>query len=188
MESVVGIFRSCALAESAVEGLINRGIPRQTIVFLSLECPRGTGGQEVERQLEEVPTTDAEPDGMGKGMGAVVGGALGASAGLAGGAAVASMLVPGVGTIFAAGLGAAALLGMGGAALGAKAGDVTEHALDVGVPKDDVLLYRELLRRGRSLVIVNVDDERLAKSAKFVFEQHQGEDIDAARKEWRMAA
>jgi hypothetical protein len=64
----------------------------------------------------------------------------------------------------------------------------TEHALDVGVPKDDVLLYRELLKRGRSLVIANVDDEGLAKSAKLVFEQHQGEDVDAARREWRMAA
>jgi hypothetical protein len=93
-----------------------------------------------------------------------------------------------VGTIFAAGLGAAALLGLGGAAVGAKAGDVTEHALDIGVPKDDVLLYRELLKRGRSLVIANLDDEGMAASAKRVFEQHQAEDVDAARKEWRMAA
>ena len=43
--------------------------------------------------------------------------------------------------------------------LRAKAGDVTEHALDVGVPKDDVPFYHDLLRQGRSLVIANVDAE-----------------------------
>ena len=100
---------------------------------------------------------DAEPDGIWKAMGAVVGGAVGASAGLAGGAAVASLLVPGGGTVFAIGLGAAAALGLGGAAAGAKAGDVTEHALDVGVPKDEVQFYHDLLRQGRSLVMANVD-------------------------------
>jgi hypothetical protein len=188
MQSVVGIFRSCASAESAVGGLLNHGIPRRSIILLSRECPGEPRGREPERTLDEIPTTDAEPDGMGKGVGAVVGGALGASAGLAGGAAVASMLVPGVGTIFAAGLGAAALLGLGGAAAGAKAGDVTEHALDIGVPKDDVPLYHEILKQGRSLVIANLEDEALAASAKRVFEQHQTEDIEAARKRWRTAA
>jgi hypothetical protein len=70
MQSVVGIFRSCALAESAVQGLVNHGVPRQSIIFLSTQCPGELGGQEIERQLDEVPTTDAEPDGMGKGIGA----------------------------------------------------------------------------------------------------------------------
>jgi len=48
---------------------------------------------------------------------------MGAGAGLSLGSAVASLLVPGVGTIFAIGLGAAALLGLGGAAAGAGLGD-----------------------------------------------------------------
>jgi hypothetical protein len=188
MQSVVGIFRSCALAESAVRGLVNHGIAPTSIVFLSTECPGELSREAVEQKLDEMPTTDAERDGMGKGVGALLGGAVGASAGLAGGAAVASMLVPGVGTIFAAGLGAAALLGLGGAAAGAKAGDVTEHALDIGVAKDDVAFYHELLKRGRSLVIATVEDEGSAKSAKLVYEQNQGEDIAAVRKEWRAAA
>jgi hypothetical protein len=51
----------------------------------------------------------------------------------------------------------------GGAAAGAKAGDVTAHALDVGVPKDDVQFYHDLLRQGRSLVIANVDTEEQAQ-------------------------
>jgi len=96
--------------------------------------------------------------------------------------------VPGVGTVFAIGLGAAAALGLGGAAAGAKAGDVTEHALDVGVPKDDVQFYHDLLRQGRSLVIANVGTEEQAATARSVFKQQGSEDVDRARKELGRAA
>jgi hypothetical protein len=106
MQSVVGIFPSLASAEQAVEGLLGSGMTQQSIIFLSGEVPDRGGTRSAEQELEAIPTTDAEPDGMGKAMGAVVGGALGASAGLAGGAAVASLLVLGVGTVFAIGLGA----------------------------------------------------------------------------------
>jgi hypothetical protein len=41
-------------------------------------------------------------------------------------------------------------------------------------------LYRELLKRGRSLVIANVDDPDLASVAKAVFERQSSEDIDQA--------
>src|SRR5260370_11511329 len=157
MQSVVGIFPSVASGERGVEGLLGSGMTQQSTIFLSGESPDRGDTRSAEQELEAMRTTDAEPDGMGKAMGAVVGGALGASAGLAGGAAVASLLVPGVGTVFAIGLGAAAALGLGGAAAGAKAGDVTEHALDVGVPKDDVQFYYDLLRQGPSLVISDGD-------------------------------
>jgi len=82
------------------------------------------------------------------------------------GSAIASLLVPGVGTIFAIGMGAAALLGLGGAAAGAILGEASEQAADIGVPKDDTFLYRELLKRGRSLVIANVDDPDLLRQRR----------------------
>ena len=93
---------------------------------------------------------------------------------------MASWLVPGVGTIFAIGLGAAAVLGLGGAVAGAKAGEVMEHKLDIGVPKDDVFFYRELLRRGRSLVIVNLQSDDLGPAARDAIEEQGGEDVAAA--------
>ncbi len=198
MQSVVGIFDSVATAEQAVEELLNSGMTEQSIVFLSGDSPTNRerfasdkaleGRSSSDERVDQLPTTDAESDGMGKAMGAVLGGAVGASAGLAGGAAIASMMVPGVGTIFAIGLGAAAALGLGGAAAGAKAGDATEHALDAGVPRDEVPFYHELLRRGRSLVIANVDSESHAEAARSVFKQQGGEDVDAARKELEKAA
>jgi len=189
MESVVGIFNSCSTAESAVAQLLNRGIRKESIILLTAEpLPGRRDGETIDASLDKIPTTDAEADGMGIAAGALLGGGIGASAGLAGGAAIASVLVPGVGMIFAFGLGAAAVLGLGGAAVGAKAGEVTEHALDNGVPKDDVSFYRELLKRGRSLIIANVDDEKTAETAKSVMEQGGGENVDNARKELRQAA
>ena len=189
MESVVGIFHSVSAAEQAVEELVGSGITEQSIIFLSNEAPVGGGVRSSsEKELDELPTTDAESDGMGKAMGAVVGGAMGASAGLAGGAAVASLMVPGVGTIFAIGVGAAAALGLGGAAAGAKAGNVAEHAMDVGVPKDDVQFYHEVLRRGHSVVIANVESEEDTAKARAVFKQQGSEDVDATRRELRKAA
>jgi hypothetical protein len=80
------------------------------------------------------------------------------------------------------------VLGLGGAAIGAKAGEVAEHSLDTGVPRDDVTFYRELLKRGRSLVITNLEDEKTAETAKSIIEQRGGENVNEARKELRTAA
>jgi hypothetical protein len=189
MQSVIGIFPSVGSAERAVQGLSSIGMTERSIVFLSRGSREdNAAGVLSDKELDRVPTTDAEGDGMGKAMGALLGGAVGASAGLAGGTAIASLLVPGVGTIIALGMGAAAVLGLGGAAAGAKAGNAAEHAMDVGVPRDEVKFYHEVLRRGRSLVIANVDGEELAERARTVFKQEGGEDVGAARKEFEKAA
>jgi len=189
MESVVGIFHSVASAQQAVGGLLGAGVSKESIVFVSSESPENGGVRvSTEEKLDSVRTTDAEDDGMGKAVGALMGGAVGASAGLAGGAAIASLLVPGVGPIFAIGLGAAAALGLGGAAAGAKAGDVAEHVMEDGIPKDDVQFYHAALRRGHSLVIANVDSEEHLEKARKVFKHNGSEDVDALRKELRTAA
>lgn len=180
MQSIVGIFNSRLAAEQAVRGLVARGIPPGSVTLLS-----GEAGND---HVQDLPTTDAERDGMGETMGAVLGGAVGASAGLSLGSAVASLLVPGVGTIFAIGLGAAALLGLGGAAAGASVGDASEHAMDTGVPKDDSVFYRELLKRGRSIVVAELEFDDQATAAREIFQQRGGEDVDAARKELHSAA
>ena len=182
MQGILGIFNSRAAAEKAVQGLLATRISPQSIVLLSGEVGR--------TQLDSLPTDDAERDGMGEAVGAVVGGAMGTSAGLAIGSAVASLLVPGVGTIFAIGFahrGAAALLGIGGVAAGASAGKASEDAADIGVPKDDTLFYRELLKRGRSLVIAAVDIRDQVSAAKAVFEQQGSEDVEVARQEVQRA-
>src|SRR5438067_10992067 len=160
--------------------MLEKGIPPQSLIFLTSE--------QLPSQVERVPTTDAEAHGMGKAIGAFVGGVVGASAGLGLGSAVASLVVPGVGPILAAGIGAASLLGLGGAGAGEKIGDRSENALDEGVPRDDVLLYRELLKRRRTVVIANLHADDLAETARVVMQQNGAENIDESRKEIRKAA
>src|SRR5690349_1141747 len=118
MYSAVGIFATREQAEAALIKVRKVGIAESSIIFL-------TGGKS-ENQLDQIPTTDAERDGMGPAMGAVMGGAVGASTGLTLGSVLASLMVPGVGPIMAAGLGAAALLGVGGAVAGGEIGNTAE--------------------------------------------------------------
>ena len=178
MQSILGIFESRTTAEKAVQGLLATPISPQSIIFLS-----GEAGQ---AQVDSLPTTDTERDGMGEAVGGLVGGAVGAGTGLSLGSAIASLFVPGVGTIFAIGLGAAALLGIGGAAAGATAGEASEQAADTGVPKDDTFVYRELLTRGRSLVIADVEDSELCPAATTVFHRLGAEDVAEARRTWNL--
>jgi hypothetical protein len=179
-QGILGIFRSRAAAAEAVQGLLANRISPQSIILLSGEAGKA--------QLDTLPTDDSERDGMGGAVGAVVGGAMGTGAGLSIGSAVASLLVPGVGTIFAIGLGAAALLGIGGAAAGASAGRASQDAADIGVPKDDTLCYRDLLKRGRSLVVATVESRDEVSAVKAVFERQGSEDVEIARKEAQSAA
>lgn len=175
MQTVVGIFSSRNSAAETVAGLRAVGLPEDSIVFLT------SGNQP---NLSAVPTTDAESDGIGKAISGFVGGAVGGGVGMGVGSALASLFVPGVGTVFAAGVAAGALLGIGGAAIGARLGQDTEKALDTGVPHDDVFFYRELLKQGRSVVVASTDSHELAALARAVMREHRSEDAETARKEW----
>ena len=180
MDTIVGIFRSRVAADQALNGLLENGVPQESIIFLTQD--------QSQAEIASVPTTDAESDGMGKTLGSYVGGIMGAGAGLYLGSALASLAVPGVGPILAVGIGAAGVLGLGGAAVGGTVGNATEHAMDEGVPKDDVVVYRELLRRRGSLVIVNVDSEELADRARAMIHQNGTEDVETFRNDLRDAA
>lgn len=178
MEPQVGIFSSRLAAEEAVKGLRAIALANDAIVFLTPESP--------EERLSAVPTTDAEGPGVGKAISGVVGAAIGGGAGLSLGSMVASLAVPGVGVVFAAGLGAAALLGIGGAAAGAALGEASEKAGDIGVPRDDVMFYRELLQQGRSLVVASAESEEMATAAQAVLHRNGAQDVSSARREWHL--
>jgi hypothetical protein len=117
-------------------------------------------------------------------MGGAVGGALGVAGGGTLGAAVASLLVPGVGPVIAAGVVGAALLGLGGAATGAAAGAALESGLAEGLSRDELYLYEDALRNGRSVVIAFADDEDTKERIHNVLAQAGAESIDAARESW----
>jgi hypothetical protein len=120
---------------------------------------------------------------MGKAIGGVVGGALGTASGLSLGAAT-SLLIPAVGPVLATGLIGAAILGTGGALGGAAVGRALEDALAKGVPIDEMYVYEEALRQGRTVIVVfvkNTDEEELAR---IVLAESHAETVDAAREDW----
>lgn len=137
-----------------------------------------------DKQLDDVPTTETEQEGMGKAVGGVVGGALGVAGGGALSAAAASLLIPGVGPVLAAGLVGAALLGVGGAATGMAAGGALEDSMAEGLPHDELFVYEDALRHGRSVVLVVANDEAGEGIARDLFKEVGAESVDAARDAW----
>jgi hypothetical protein len=169
MKPIAAIFPSRPEAERAA----------QRVVELGVSCERVTLLSPGERVRDAVPTDEGEAQGTGAAIGAVVGGATGAAAGMPLGAAM-SLVVPGIGPVIAVGLIGAALFSAGGAAIGSA----LENTLTHGVPRDDVFLYRDALRRGRSVVVALVDDETVAARARELLTAAGGTDVGAARDEW----
>ena len=176
MNTVVGIFNSFADAKRGAAMLRSLRIPENRITVLSPSAPES----EVETNIA---TSETEQPGMGAAVGGAVGGALGVAGGLEAGMA-ATALIPGVGPVFALGLLGAALLGLGGATVGAAAGTALEENLDGGLPRDELYLYEDALRRGRSVVITMVDAEEIADRARTELKRAGAESIDAARQQW----
>jgi hypothetical protein len=121
---------------------------------------------------------------MGSAIGGTVGAALGIAGGATAGAAVASLLLPGVGPVVAFGLIGAAILGTGAGAAGSLAGEALEAGIDDGVPRDELYVYEDALRRGRSVVVAFPEEEETAASAEAELAKAGAESLNAAREEW----
>jgi hypothetical protein len=177
MEIVTGVFKSRDDAEKAVSQLRSLGIPDNRIGTVS-------PGTAPERLETGVPVTDTEEPGMGKAMGAAVGGAMGAAGGATLGLAVASLAIPGIGPVVAFGMVGAALLGLVGAAAGSAVGDTVEEELGEGIPHEDVFVYEDALRHGKSIVIASAEDGDQADRAREVLSNAGAEDVDTLREHW----
>ena len=159
METAIGVFSSRDHAEQAVKELRERGVPEESVVFLT-------------RSENEAKT-------IAKELGAFVGGFVGGAAGLTTGVVAATLLLPGIGTVFALGIGAAALLtGAGaGAGAGSAVGSAATHESDAPRPtaaeksSEDVAFFREVLKEGRSLIVVRTESKELASSACAVLDR-----------------
>lgn len=176
MKTVAGIFSSSEAAATAVQRLRSAGIEEDHISILA-------PGAKHDQIHAAAPTTETEQPGIGKAIGAAVGGALGVAGGLPLGAAIASLFIPGVGPILAAGLVGGALLGAGGAATGLVAGEALEESLATGLSHDEVFVYEDALRQGRTVLLVNeVDDDDIG--VREILEESGAESVDAARESW----
>lgn len=176
MEIATGVFCSRTDAERAVNELRSLGIPEERIGLI-------TPGAKTDEVRTGVPVIDTEEPGMGRAMGAAVGGAVGAAGGATLGLAIATLAVPGIGPVIAFGMVGAALLGLVGAAAGSAIGDQVEEGLGEGVPHEDVFVYEDALRHGRSIVIAHATDDQEDR-AREIIQNAGAEDIDTLREHW----
>jgi anti-sigma B factor antagonist len=157
METAIGVFSSRERAEDAVRELLGSRVPEESIVFL----------------------TRSEPDAVtnAKQAGATVGGFMGMATGMSAGVVAATLMLTGIGTVFALGFGAAALIGLAGAQGGAAIGKTMTEGGDSPQPtpdekcSEDVLFFREVLREGRSLVVVRTESKETASSASAIIDR-----------------
>jgi hypothetical protein len=171
MKTVAGVFRSLPDAQHALEATRLIGISPDKVTLL-------TPGDKSSTQ--NVATAATEQPGVGKAIGAVVG----ASAGISGGALAAAALVPGVGVVTAVGLLGAAILGAAGAGVGAVAGEKLENATTEGLPEDELFVYEDALRKNRSVVIAQADNDSTASRLRELLEVEGAESVNAAREQW----
>lgn len=177
MKTVAGIFNSRADAERAIENLRSMGIADDRLNLL-------TPGESHAEVDAEVPTTETEQPGMGQALGTWAGGALGVAGGLHLGTVIATSLLPGVGPVLAIGLIGAALVGAGGAVAGSKVGEALEDNIAPELPHDELYVYEDALRHGKSVVIAAAGDGEQADHARTVLASAGAESIDAARDTW----
>lgn len=172
MKAVTGVFSSPSDAQRALSGLRAIGLAEDRVTLLT---PASTGADEA-----AVPITSSEQPGMGKAIGALAGGAAGFSAG----PLLIAALIPGVGPITAIGLLGGALVAAAGASVGAVAGARMENSMTEGLPEDELFVYEDALRKGRSVVIAMADDDREASRFREMLKAEGAESVDAARDQW----
>lgn len=174
MEAVSGVFKTRAAAERAVHEAAKAAIPADRITLLT---PGSV--DHLEKEMQSVPTDTAEQPGMGKAVGALLGGGVGITGG-----SLLIALVPGVGPITALGLLGAAIVGAAGAAVGAAVGDRAEKSTIEGLPEDEIYVYEDALRGGRSVVVALAENADSASHLREVMKKEGAESVDAAREQW----
>ena len=151
METAIGVFASRDRAEEAVRELQQRGVPEGSINYLT--------------------RSESEAKTIAKEFGTYVGGFVGGAAGMSAGVVAATLLLPGIGPVFALGFGAAALLGAVGAGAGRGVGSAAAHDAQAPVPtadekcSEEAAFLREVLKEGRSLVVVQTESQEIATRA-----------------------
>ncbi len=174
MQAITGVFSSQSEAETALKHLQQSGILHDRITILT-----PGNNYKIADEMRSVPKDATEQPGMGGALGALMGGGVGFTGG-----AILMALVPGVGPVTAFGLLGAAVLGAAGATIGATTGNKIENSQSEGIPEDEIYVYEDALRRGKTVVIALVDSESSATQIKELLYRDGAESVDAAREQW----
>ena len=155
-----GVFSSRDDARRALAALGSIGVPDTKTSLL-------TPG-DMSKQSEWIRFDAAESAGTGKGQPVLM-----------------SAFLPGVGWVTGAGPLAIAILRAAGARIDAAAGGSPKDALVEALPEDEIFVYEDALRDGRSVVIAMADDATAEPIRKSLLERG-AEATDAQRQQWWM--
>src|SRR5271166_250291 len=169
MEAITGVFGTRDAAERALQKVHQAGIPSDKLTLLT----PGSADQ-IGKEIQTVPTDTTEQPGMGNAIGALVGGGVGITGG-----SILMALVPGLGPITALGLLGAAILGAAGATIGATVGGKAEDSMSEGLPEDEIFVYEDALRKGRTVVIALADTDDSASFLRDLLKNEGAESVDA---------
>lgn len=174
MEAISGVFNTRTAAERVMQEASRLGIPADKITLLT----PGSVDQ-LDKEVKSVPTDSTEQPGMGKAVGALLGGGVGITGG-----SLLIALIPGVGPITALGLLGAAIAGAAGATVGATVGNKMEKSTTDGLPEDEIFVYEDALRQGRSVVVALAENNESASRLRELMNKEGAESVDAAREQW----
>ena len=174
MQAITGVFNSQSEAETALTHLQQSGILHDRLTIMT-----PGNNYKIADEMRSVPKDASEQPGMGGAVGALLGGGVGFTGG-----AILMALVPGVGPVTAFGLLGAAVLGAAGATIGATTGNKVENSMSQGIPEDEIYVYEDALRRGKTVVIALVDGGPSATQVRELLTRDGAESVDAAREQW----
>jgi uncharacterized protein (TIGR02271 family) len=176
MQTLVALYHNFEDAQNAVDALVRGGVDRNKISLVA----NNTAGEYSDYVNSDYDTEDAVDSGEGAAFGAASGGIIGALAGLG------ALAIPGIGPVIAAGPLIAALTGgavgalAGTATGGLVAGLVKTHHMDA----EDAELYAEGVRRGETLLTVQVEDAEVSRT-RDLLNQYNPTDVHGEASNWR---
>jgi uncharacterized membrane protein len=168
METVIGLFDHASHAQQAVQAIREYGVDNSHISVVT-------------RNRDSVKQGDFNV-GENAAKGATAGGLIGFLAGLG------TILIPGIGPVWATGAIASALVTTlestaVGAGLGAAAGGMLGALREVGFSQKDAEFYAEGLKRGGVLVAIEIDAQR-EEQIRDILRSAGAVDINNRRRAW----
>jgi len=177
MQTLVALYHNFADAQSAVDELVRSGVDRSMI---SLVANNVTGEYSRYVDSDNDDTDDAVTADDGAAFGAASGGVIGALAGLG------ALAIPGIGPVIAAGPLIAALTGGAiGALAGAPTGGLVAGLVKThNVDAEDAEVYAEGVRRGETLMTVQVEDTNVSHT-RDILNRFNPTDVHGESSSWR---
>lgn len=170
---VVGVFRTRAAAERAIDDIKAAGIDMERVSVVAKDADEVSG---VETGLDRDKENVGNHADDGATTGALTGGAIGGIGGLLVG--LGALAIPGIGPILLAGAEATAIATtLAGGAIGAAAGGLLGALIGLGIPEERARVYNDRVVAGHYLVMVNSRGGDVDR-AEIILRKHNAEEVE----------